>query len=226
MTTDHRNDSRAWSLGAATIALLGVPGIAEAAFIPPAGESAYRLLFVTQGTRDATSTNIADYDNFVTTQAALAGDLPSTIWSAVGSVPGLDAATHVDCGVTCNALPIYLVNGTKLADNTAAFFNAASVSLPASPSINQFGTVTDTYVWTGSNNDGGEAVGSALGNSNPIFGVSTANNYDMLIFTTASGAESFSFYAISGAIEVPEPAMGMALLAGGLMVTRVFRRRR
>ena len=53
----------------------------------------YRLAFVTSTTRDATSTNIADYNNFVSgvangvTQLAALG----TTWKAIGSTSADDA---------------------------------------------------------------------------------------------------------------------------------------
>jgi hypothetical protein len=47
----------------------------------------YHLIFLTSGTRDATSSNIADYDAFVTDQANLSPVLAAlgTTWRALGS---------------------------------------------------------------------------------------------------------------------------------------------
>ena len=56
----------------------------------------YRLIFVTSTTRDATSTNIADYNNFV---AGVAATVPAlvglgTTWTAVVSTPTVAAVTN------------------------------------------------------------------------------------------------------------------------------------
>ena len=47
----------------------------------------YRLVFVTSGTRNALSANIADYNSFVTQQANLEPELAAlnTIWKAIGA---------------------------------------------------------------------------------------------------------------------------------------------
>jgi len=220
--------ARAWRLGVASALIMSMPGIAAAAFIPPAGVSEYRLLFTTAGARDATSSNIADYNAFVAAQAAMAGDLPSAVWTAVASTASVDAVDNVDCGVTCNALPIYLMNGVKLADDIAAFFNAGSMALPVTPNVDQFGAGRSSNVWTGTLDGGGGVPGAELGVGVSALGLSTESNYFML-FSAASSSPSdlFPLFAISDAITAaPEPASGAALLAAGLLVTRVFRRRR
>jgi hypothetical protein len=92
-------------MSAATAALVGVPSLAHAGFIPPAGVSDYRLLFVSYDVVQATSLNICDYDTFVTNEAAMNAALPSTTWSAIVSTapgangtPGVSAVDHVSCG--------------------------------------------------------------------------------------------------------------------------------
>ena len=61
------------SAGVALAATLGTAGAAQAALVvvPPglAPGAQYRLVFMTDGTRDATSTDINDYNTFVTNQA-------------------------------------------------------------------------------------------------------------------------------------------------------------
>ena len=56
----------------------------------------FRFVFVTDGIRDATSTNIADYDSFVDAQAggATYGGL-LVDWLAIGSTDSVDAIQHV-----------------------------------------------------------------------------------------------------------------------------------
>ncbi|MBS0644552.1 MAG: PEP-CTERM sorting domain-containing protein [Proteobacteria bacterium] len=216
-----------WLAGMATAALASLPGTADAGFVQPTGVSAYRLMFVTSGTRDAQDTSFAPYDLFATTQAALAGDLPSATWQAVVSVAVLgvgyvSAATHIACA-TCDAtVPIFMVDGTQVATSTNAMFAGTFVTFP---NQTQTGTVVPggSYVWTGSNEDG--TVARPLGDNEPTFGgvgiVGHIFNYG-----SSSKVNHYSFYAISDTIFVPEPATGLAVLGGGVAVTRVLRRRR
>ena len=54
--------------------------------------SQYQLTFVTAGSRDAMSTNIEDYNQFVTEQAALNPALPQGLtWRAIASTATVDA---------------------------------------------------------------------------------------------------------------------------------------
>ena len=94
---------RTLMMSAATILWLafGSGGRAEASIIlqTPAGLNPgdqFRFVFVTDGIRDATSTNIADYDNFVNAQAGGATyDGVVVNWLAIGSTDSVDAIDHV-----------------------------------------------------------------------------------------------------------------------------------
>jgi len=56
----------------------------------------FRFVFVTDSIRDATSTNIADYDSFVNAQAGGATyDGVVVNWLAVGSTDSVDAIDHM-----------------------------------------------------------------------------------------------------------------------------------
>jgi hypothetical protein len=74
-----------------TVAILGGfvlalhPAQLMATVIAPIGlslGSQYQLIFITAGIRDATSSNIDDYNAFVSAQAALSSSLPEAIWHA------------------------------------------------------------------------------------------------------------------------------------------------
>lgn len=69
----------------------------------------YRLVFVTNGARNALSTDIADYNDFVTAQANLSTELAAlgTTWFAIGSTSTVSARdnTGTDAG---GGVPIYL----------------------------------------------------------------------------------------------------------------------
>lgn len=121
----------------------------------------YYLAFVTQGTMDALSNNIGDYNDFVNAQAALNSGATGTDngiqWRVVGSTPSIDAIDNI--GLDPN-VPIYLMDGmTKLVDSSTQLFGCceagSSISLNNPLNQNQFGiNVGDIQVWTGTGQDG------------------------------------------------------------------------
>jgi hypothetical protein len=226
-------------ISAAAAALIGVPGLAMATtFTPPPGVSDYRLLFITADPITGSSTVIGTYNSFVTSEAAQDTSLPATTWTAIVSTPTVSAATNVSIGATGDAnVPIYLVDGTTLAATSTTSFFAGNIL--AVPNKDQFGnTVSGTlywsgYAWTGSKPDGSAETGNELGATGGTEIGTTwlgAGSVISLYNDTANGVitppgDVYSLYALSGEIDVPEPATGSALLIGGLIVTRVFRRR-
>src|SRR3954463_16265743 len=75
----------------------------------------FRFVFVTDGIRDATSTNIADYDSFVNAEAGGATyDGVVVNWLAIGSTDSVDAIDHVG---QANA-PVFLSDGTPVSSST------------------------------------------------------------------------------------------------------------
>ncbi len=82
----------------------------------------YRIAFVTSTIRDATSSNIADYNAFVTAAANKVSELAGlgTGWTAIGSTASIDARDNTNTNFTTSTgVGIYLLNDTKLADNNA-----------------------------------------------------------------------------------------------------------
>ena len=93
----------------------------------PAGLSTgdqFRLIFLSSTTRDGTATDIATYNSFVQTRAA-AGHTDiqaySTWFSVVGCTADSDAI--VNTGTTGGGVPIYWLNGDKVADDYADFYD-------------------------------------------------------------------------------------------------------
>ena len=85
----------------------------------------FRLIFITSGTRDGSSTDIADYNTFVQTAAAAGhADIQdySSTFRVVGSTAGVDARDNTytadDTGVA-----IYWLGGAKVADDYADFYD-------------------------------------------------------------------------------------------------------
>src|SRR6476620_6997697 len=100
----------------------GLGGRAEAGIIlqTPAALNPgdhFRFVFVTDGIRDATSTNIADYDSFVNAQAGGATYNGVVVnWLAIGSTDSVDALDHVGQAIT----PVYLSDGTLVTTTTTS----------------------------------------------------------------------------------------------------------
>ncbi len=227
---------------AAAVALLSVSGIARAqtAFTLPAGVTDYRLLFVTPDKTPATSADINYYNSFATTEAALNPDLPTTTWTAIITTTTVNAVDNISCGAYCDAnVPIYLVDGTTLvATSTDALF-ASNLANPPDEDVygNYLGT-SPSRVWTGSSASGGILLGVItflphdvgdpyVEQGNPAASDSNAIAYMGNLFSLSVGfGNEAPIYAISGEIDVPEPASTAALLTGGLMGTLIIRRRR
>ena len=80
----------------------------------------YRLAFVSSTTRDATSSDITAYNNFVD---ALGDTAIASDWKAIASTGAIDARDHTDTRPTAAdppgtpGVPIFLLNDTWLADS-------------------------------------------------------------------------------------------------------------
>jgi hypothetical protein len=168
------------------LATLATASAAQAALVvvPPylAPGAQYRLVFVTDGTRDATSFDINDYNTFVTTQARggtpaidtaldlalnAAGFNPNTItWKAIastqtgGSSTGVDARDNTGTNPSSTGVSIYLIDGTPVANNNTDLWDG-SILRPIN--VTQSGATTPTaVVLTGSNASGMVALRYSL----------------------------------------------------------------
>lgn len=192
----------------------------------------YRLAFVTSTTRDATSSDIEDYNAFVTVVANSVPELAAlgTTWQAIASTPNVDARDntgtnpdHGDLGV-----PVFSLGDTQVAwDNFVLWggifhpvnFTEAGLILGPDP------------VWTGTIADGTYHLSHALGNRFPVTGDPTSSSGEWMFnpyFGTPSFAIAHHFYAMSGVLTVvPEPGTIVlaCLAAAGLAASSVRRRR-
>ena len=121
---------------AATAAMLGIHETARAQTevatdwsLVPSGLVAgnqFRLLFVSSTTRDATSTSIGDYNSHVQSAAAAGhADIPShsSGFKAVACTGSTDATSNTS--TTGTGVPIYWLNGNKVADDYADFYDGS-----------------------------------------------------------------------------------------------------
>ena len=195
--------------------------------------SQYRLVFVTSTTRDANSTNIADYNTFVTNAANSVPQLVAlgTPWKAIGSTL-TDAArdnTGTNPGVNFPDVPLYSLDGSIVANDNADFWDGSHL---AGINRNESGDFSvDNAVWTGTSTSGTAAINQYLGSVIIPF-IAIGAPYDSNAnWTSAAGVdhnELHYLYGMSGVLTVvPEPGSIVlaCLTAAGLAVTSVRRRR-
>lgn len=197
----------------------------------------YRLAFVTSTRRDATSTDIADYNAFVTgvanTQSALAA--LGTTWTAIAStatVNAMDNTSTVPSGAGGSlGVPIFLLNDTQVADSYDDLWDGSTdVGLNINENgLNSFGF--GAFVWTGTNGGGASSIplGSTIdvNGQGPSASIGTTFRNDQgWIFQLGSfvpTSSTLSFYGISGLLTVPSDTVAistsgsLSLLALGLV---------
>ena len=190
----------------------------------------FRLLFVTETARNATSSGIIFYDRFVQT-AFTGGNLnggtnapyftdTSSPVQALGSTASDDARDHTDTWPNAD-VPIYWLKGARVADDYDDFYDGswandgdaknrsgepANFSEPANPSDDALAP-SRAGVWTGSNNDGTARSGDELGVGGLLASVSYVDNATQ---TLSSGKTAFDFhlrqmYGISAVFKLAVP---------------------
>lgn len=136
----------------------------------------FRIIFVTSGTIDATSNNIADYNAFVNSQAQGATFNGQVIhWSAIASTDSVNALMNTD---SYSSAAIYMVDGrtqisSAYSDATRASAGGLwSCALLAQPTQGIDGTVyNNATVWTGTSGNGIEYATNIFGS----YGLGTQN---------------------------------------------------
>ncbi|GJL63517.1 MAG: hypothetical protein NPIRA04_21710 [Nitrospirales bacterium] len=177
----------------------------------------YQLAFDTSKTRNAVSTDIVDYNNFV---QGVANDAGIGFGSPIGDVLWKAIASTETVAAQDNAVVSTLVY--NLGDELVAtgFADMWDGSLLAPIDFNELGNSGGGLVWTGTASDGMQAIalGSAL---RPTIGIAGLTN-SLWIDRGDLGMGSLqSFYALSEPISVahaPVPVPTSILLFGsGLM---------
>ena len=170
----------------------------------------FRLLFVTSGTTRPTSGDVNVYNTFVQ-NAANGNSVDATIrgmsgeFRAVVSTSAVHArdntATHPNAEI-----PIYWLDGAKVADNYTDFYDDSWDSLEGET---QTGTDRRVLVWTGSNANGTKAGNlNALGGANPRYGSLVSGSLGPIHHTNApNNNPSRSLYALSPVLTVAEPPL-------------------
>ena len=228
----RNSDAGAWSSNDRKLRI-GVSGAVVATVIVPVdwdlipsglyeGDS-FRLLFLSSTKRDATATDIADYNTFIQTRAA-AGHTAIQAYAGeflvVGSTGDTDARDNT--GTTYTAVdkgaPIYWLNGTKVADNYEDFYDGSwsneSFNRNESGANGPSTSVSGNYPFTGSDHDGTEAFSvdnssRALGNDGVVRvgrpGGSHASNGPLGSTNTTDHGDDRPFYGLSPVFTVLDP---------------------
>ena len=176
------NSGLTWTIGTdVTVTLTATPTVApdDVAVVPhnwppiPTGVlpgQQFRLIFLTSTTRDASSTDIDDYNTFIQGRAAAGNDDIREYQSGfrvVGSTADVDARDNT--ATTGTGVAIYWLNGNKVADNYGDFYDGGwnNEAAPKDEWGNAHSrTGQELYPATGSRNNGTEDTrfgGRALG---------------------------------------------------------------
>ena len=128
----------------------------------------FRLLFITSGTKAATDTGIQGYHNFAALDAIRIVELGNLVseWGSISllqtplvSTPGADARLHTDTTWTATdrGVPIYWLNGARVADDYADFYDGvwADEANPTN-SLGNPHSLAGNAPWTGTDHDGTE----------------------------------------------------------------------
>jgi hypothetical protein len=199
---------------------------APANVILPSGLAAgtqYQLIFLTDGERDATSSNIADYNTFVSNEAALGvpfGLPADVIWHAVGST----ATVHANVNAPSSGLAVYDTRGNQVAAASTGLYTASHLTGILFDQKGQ--TPVQSLPWTGMSDSTGGVSTSPLGSQfTAEVGNNTASNGTWSSANSASVIGNTHMYALSTPITAtPEP--GTAALLGSAFSALFLRRRR
>ncbi len=206
-----------------SVAMLLNGSIAGAAIITQPGGltlgDQYHLAFVTSGVRDATSTDIADYNTFVTNAANAVPELVAlnTEWFVIGSTSAVSAKVNTGTDVR-PGLPIFLLDGSKLVDDYGDLWDT-TIDVPLNRTEIDTVLAELTRVFTGTNSFGNSDSGMPLGNSpNVTYGYAGSTGPGGWIRAQNDPASNTRhFYALSAPLTaVPEPSSLSLLGLGGL----------
>ena len=192
----------------------------------------FRLLFVTSHTRDAASTDIDDYNEFVQTAAAAGHEdiQPySALFRALGSTEDVDAIDNTATTHTTAqpGVPIWWLNGPLAADDYGDFYDGSWDN--RDPGRNESGSEVDfgdtDQVWTGTENDGTATIpilGSVGTTTYATPGVGTNLHF---VGGAASSSEAKPLYGLSFVLHVvaAPPAVDSATVSSdGTTIEIVF----
>jgi hypothetical protein len=183
----------------------------------------FRIVFLTNGVTQATSSDIGYYNTFVNNDAInQAGGIGNNVvygstvltWTAIASTNAVSAITNIGSF----GVPVYTASGTRITpSDTAAGLWSGSLLAP----INQFLTSLfsfDTAVWTGTLPNGLAAGSFTLGSGSEFGstpGLSNKTTSEWVETGATPSNLNNNMYGISQVLTaVPEPSTYAMALAG------------
>ena len=198
------------------------PITTQPAGLAPGGQ--YRLIFYTADPYTSTSSDIATYNNAVTSEANAVGALASlgTDWRVIASTSSVSAIDNIGA---YPGVPVFGLDGIQVAnDATASFFGLFQNDHPIYVPTDENGNSPGATVWTGENWPLGDSSGLAG------HGVNYAVGGGQWLYTGIEWqTDPESLYVISGVLTAtgtPEPSTAGIALAGMAAIFLAQRRYR
>jgi hypothetical protein len=190
----------------------------------------FQIVFVTDGTTQATSTSISTYNSFVNNDADAQahgsvyynGQLVT--FSAIGSTSTVSATSNIGA----NSAPVYVADGTLIANSTTtgglwfAYLGGGIYSGHLMAGIDEDLTGnhnSSALVWTGTMQDGNATANTELGSAITVatIGITGATNGDWIHLGGSQIPNGLVMYGISDVLTVagvPEPSSMLLTLIG------------
>ncbi len=171
------------------------------------GGERFRLIFITSTTRDVSATGIGTYNTFVQGRAA-AGHTAirpySSTFRVLGSTSTVDARDNTSTRGS-RGVPIYWLNGPKVADTYADFYDGSWDNQRADLNRNESGTAQQSNnVGTGSNGDGTKHTSNHFGEASVQMGQPHSFR-DPISYSAGVRTTSVRFYGLSPVFVVTPP---------------------
>ena len=170
----------------------------------------FRLLFITSTTHASSSTDIATYNEFVQTRAkaghSAISDSCGDRFKVVGSTSAVDARDNTD--TTGTGVPIYWLNGNKLADDYTDFYDGSWADFGRRDESG--GSRSFSEVLTGTDGDGTKFSGYELGGTSGVGTGSPTTGGNPLQEATESTGTAGPYYALSPVFKVPQRFVSMS----------------
>ena len=172
----------------------------------------YRVLAVTVGTTEFTSTSIDDYNDFVRVDVLVhaAPELTAlgTSWRAIGSTTSISARENTDTDPSPpgpTGVPIYRPDGVRIANHYDQLWAMPFPSLLAPPEVNLRGEYVGGFAASGTTEHGVASI-EALGTDDIAAGNPPGSNDLWITGAAVSPTEPLPMYTISDVLTVPIPS--------------------